>query len=952
MTPERWAQIRRIFDSAVERAGGDRSAYLADVCRGDDELLRNVESLLAQTSTDFLQPLEPPSEHPLPARIGRYRILNVIGEGGMGTVYQAEQEQPRRIVALKVIKVGRASAELVRRFALESEVLARLQHPGIAQIYEAGTADEGYGPQPFFAMEFIRGQSLREFAAGRALSIRQRLELMAKICDAVDHAHQRGIVHRDLKPGNILVDQAGQPKILDFGVARVTDSDTKTACQTDIGQLIGTLAYMSPEQVMGDPAQLDARSDIYALGVILYELLAGKLPYPIDNKRLHEAMRTIAEDDPPPLSSINRAFRGDIETIAQKALEKDKHRRYASGAALAGDLMRYLRDEPITARPASSAYRLRKFVRRHKPMVMGLAAGLLVLVLGLIAFAWLRPKRLPGPEQWVQLTRLPDSVSQPALSRDGRKVAFIRGPSTFAGAGQIYVKPLPDGEALQLTHDTLSKMSPVFSPDGSQIAYTAVNEGGLQWDTWTVPAAGGEARRWLLNASGLVWSVPNQILFSEIKNHDVHMGIVAADDQRRAARDIYLPSDVRAMAHRSYPSPDGKWVLLVEMDPKATWLNCRLVPLDGHSTGRPVGPQAAGCTSAAWSPDGRWMYFSSAVGGAFHIWRQRFPDGRPQQITSGLTEEEGIAMASDGRSFITAVGLRQSAVWLHEAGGDRQVSIEGYSYDPKFTSDGKRLCYRILKGADPSGDPSELHVLELSSGRSEPILPGLRLSAGQMVYDVSRDGRQVVAAVADREGKSRLWLAPIDRNSPPRQIPGVEGNQPLFDSGGAILFTGAGASNSLYRIRADGTALQKVIDEPVRQRGSLSPDGRLLAARLIRSGGVVTVIYPLDGGTPLRMTTPGGVGIYVKWSQDGSWIYLMIPGSMFFEDGRTYAVPLAKGKLLPEIPPDGFQTEEQLAALPGVRRINAFDVAPGPDSDTYAFARQTVERNLYRIPIP
>ena len=286
---------------------------------------------------DWLTDRSPTASVParsLPAIVGRYRILRLVGEGGMGVVYEAEQEHPRRIVALKVMKPGIASPEQVRRFEHESRALGRLQHAGIAQIYEAGTADAGFGPQHYFAMEFIRGQSLREYAQALHLNVRQRLELMIKICDAVHHAHQRGVIHRDLKPGNILVDASEQPKILDFGVARSTDSDAHATRQTDLGQLVGTLAYMSPEQVLGDPLELDTRSDVYALGVILYELLAGCLPYQISTK-LHEAVQTIREQDPAPLSSISRTYRGDLETIVSKALEKDKTRRYASAADLA-----------------------------------------------------------------------------------------------------------------------------------------------------------------------------------------------------------------------------------------------------------------------------------------------------------------------------------------------------------------------------------------------------------------------------------------------------------------------------------------------------------------------------------------------------------------------------------------------------------------------------------------
>jgi serine/threonine protein kinase len=321
----------------------------------------------------------------LPETIGPYRILSLLGEGGMGTVFKAEQQNPHRLVALKVIKAGIVTTDLFRRFQQEAEALGRLQHPGIAQVYEAGTADSGFGPQPYFAMEFIEGQPLVAYASEQHLNVRARLELMAKVCDAVNHAHQRGIIHRDLKPGNILVDADGQPKVLDFGVARVTNSDADATRQTDIGQLVGTIAYMSPEQALANPEELDIRSDVYTLGVILYQLLADKLPYSMVRVAIHEMIRVIREEDPAPLSSIHRSYRGDIETIVAKALEKDRTRRYETAADLASDIRRHLKDEPIAAQPPSVSYQVQKFARRHKALVAGVSAVFLALLVGVIA---------------------------------------------------------------------------------------------------------------------------------------------------------------------------------------------------------------------------------------------------------------------------------------------------------------------------------------------------------------------------------------------------------------------------------------------------------------------------------------------------------------------------------------------------------------------------------------
>jgi predicted Ser/Thr protein kinase len=372
----------------------------------------------------------PPRERPMPRTIGRYRILAIVGEGGMGTVYEAEQEQPRRTVALKVVKPGLTSPEVLRRFEHESQSLARLQHPGIAQIYEAGIADTGFGQQPWFAMEFIRGLSLLEFAKARQLNTRQRLEILIKTCEAMHHAHMRGIVHRDLKPANILVDESGQPKIVDFGVARITDGDVQSTRDTRFGDLVGTLAYMSPEQVLADPLELDARTDVYTLGVLLYELLAGRLPYQVSGI-LPQTIRVIREEDPEPLGRLNRSYRGDLETIVNKALAKDKTQRYGSAADLSADLCRYLTNDPILARPPSASYQVRKFAARYKRLAVAVVSVFVALVAGLLATGW----------QTIRANRERDRASaaeqsatrEPGSSRTLRASSGPRAGSSAAG---------------------------------------------------------------------------------------------------------------------------------------------------------------------------------------------------------------------------------------------------------------------------------------------------------------------------------------------------------------------------------------------------------------------------------------------------------------------------------------------------------------------------------------
>lgn len=419
MSAEGHERLQRIFIQACSLDGSELSTFLDRACQGEPELRAEVEALLHADAAE-VQMLDAAHdvsgaqllaesmartgelaapEAELPEKIGRYRILRRLGEGGMSTVYEAVQEDPKRHVALKVVRPSMVTASLLKRFWLETQIQANLNHPGIAQLYETGGLAEEEGGQPYFAMELVEGEELHSYADSHDLGKDQRLELIALLCDIVHYAHQQGVVHRDLKPSNILVTGgfrqseehsrrstlAPQLKVLDFGVARALDSDLhKVTIETSMGQLIGTIPYMSPEQAAGDPASIDIRSDVYSIGVLAFELLAGMLPYEVRDKLPHEAVRVICEDEPTRLTQVNRALRGDVETILKKALSKEKGRRYQSAAEFGADIRRYLAHDPIDAQPASALYQLRKFTQRNKAIVGGVAATLVVAILGTV----------------------------------------------------------------------------------------------------------------------------------------------------------------------------------------------------------------------------------------------------------------------------------------------------------------------------------------------------------------------------------------------------------------------------------------------------------------------------------------------------------------------------------------------------------------------------------------
>ncbi len=438
----------------------------------------------------------------------------------------------------------------------------------------------------------------------------------------------------------------------------------------------------------------------------------------------------------------------------------------------------------------------------------------------------------------------------------------------------------------------------------------------------------------------------NQLLFSSTRS-GLHMGIVTGTATRQNFRELYFPAHERGMAHYSFASPNRKSALVVEMNGAGDWGSCRLISLQGRFPVRAIGPQGA-CTSAAWSPDGSWMYFTAYVNGRSHLWHQRFPNGQPEQITSGPTEEEGVAVEQDGRSLINSMGAHESAIWIHDASGDRPLSSEGeiinYPSPPSFSGDGK-IIYYLLQHQSQSNSAPELWRMMVDSGKSEAVFPGTSM----LSYDASPDGKQVVYSASAPGGKSELWLAPIDRSRAAKRIGHSGEMSPHFGPQGQILFLRTeGNFNYLERMNPDGPGGSKVAPYSIGDFQGVSPGRRwVMAVAVLPDGnGAAVTAIPVGGGPPRIMCASNCVP---TWSPSGKWLFIPVEAPTRTSPGRSLAIPVGPGETLPPFPPGGIPPQADASIIPGAQSVGRADLVPGADPVHFAYVNTTWHRNLYRI---
>lgn len=882
MSPDRWQRVKELLNEALSRDAGERALFLDEHCAGDPELRAELDSLLdsfteagdfmdggdrSEAATAVAAALAPVTTDPYTGkRIGPYRILGEIGHGGMGAVYKAVRADAPNAepVALKVVRRGMDHDFILKRFRSERQILATLEHPHIARLLDGGATDDGL---PYFVMEYIEGRPIHRYCDEEKLTTRQRLELFCLVCSAVECAHERKIVHRDIKPANILVNAQGEPKLLDFGIAKILDPDlaTSTIDVTATVLRLMTPEYASPEQVRG--GEITAASDVYSLGVLLYELLTGHRPYRLRTRLPHEIAQIICEDEPEKPSTmvcrtelvtrgpegaitvtpelvgsarrtrpeeLRRMLCGDLDNIILMAMRKEPGRRYPSAAALQQDLQRYLDARPVGARKDTIVYRARKAAQRHRTATaLGAAALLVVLVLSAAFYTGVvsRPWRGASAAFITPLTSFPGDETQPVFSPDGSRIAFVWGGENGDNS-DIYIKPVRGVGLERITTDGAEDVSPTWSPDGRRIAWLRVTDN----DTSVFVSA----------------AVPGSI----------HMRIAS----------VY-PNRIEAVGRHLDWSPDGKY--LAAADRKSPDEPFRIVLVElatGHKiqvTSPPSG--SVGDSNPMYSPDGRQIAFIRAVSsGVDDLFIVPATGGEVRRVTNDRRYIIGLTWSADGRYLLFSSNRAGNhSLWKTPAEGgtlERVLNVSTNASDPVFSRDGKLMAYSQFY------QDANIWELDLATAALKKVVASTQYDSSPQV---SPDGTRL-AFRSSRSGASEIWVSGVDGSNPyqlthfrrtltgtPRWSP--DGRRIAFDSRPE-------GQPEIYTIELDGKNLARITDDPSEDVvPSWSRDGKRIYFASNRGGAWQVWYAPSSGGPATRLTSQGGFAAFE--TADGKWVY-------------------------------------------------------------------------------
>ena len=824
MSPATNDRAAAIFLSLSDVEPVDRRRVLDERC-GDDAALRQaVERLVAALDegdgpdavvglgvTAGAEPLEGIAPAPAPGTtIGGFRLVRQIGAGATGVVYLAQQQHPARVVALKVLRQELLASAVQRRFEIEAELLGRLHHPGIAQIYAADPGD-GRTP-PFIAMELVNGPPITEFTESRRLPVRDRVALVATACDAVQHAHQRGIIHRDLKPGNILVDEEGQPKVVDFGVARPSDADTSgVSMRTEIGQLVGTLAYMSPEQVAADPDGIDTRTDIHALGVILFRLLTGRLPYAHDDPPLPELARRILQDNPPRLATFDASLRGDLEIIVSRALAKEKERRYASAAGFAADLRRYLAGQPISAAADSAWYVVRRRLGQYRA-ALAVSAAVVVALVALTLYANLQRARADDTNRELQHQLATSTIERSRLlSLTGNvpiaeslvwRELFRQPDSSHARWTLWDIYSRTPSLWARMVHDQ-GTQTVRFSPDGRHLV-TAGRVDGL---IHLLDAASGRILKTF--AAPPVHGVKRAILSA-----DGGSILAAGADGTIRLWDV-ASGAVRRELTRASPG-------LVDLAPLADMDTVVTAGASGlHVWSLSSGAQLADLSSMAAAP-----------------------------VALAASRDGRVIVGSEDGSIVAVDVARRQPLWRVKGHDGRVFSV---AIEPR-------------RGLVLSGGADAM----IQMWRADGVKAGsIRTENGRVIAMAFDQRGEIVAAAG--QWSTRVW-ALDDPSRPPREFPQAEGvhDVSVRADGGALVSANYGSGQvRVWDLGADSRVADWRVDGGRVTSLAVSPDARSLVST--STDGVVTVREPGATAAASTWRTEGYV-LGAAVSGDGRWI--------------------------------------------------------------------------------